>query len=109
MTRKKYKVILAEHADRMLLAHTEFLARVSIPAARKLICEFKDLKNNLSINPHQYPYADDLDVPGIPPNTYRKGVFFGRYKALFLIENSAVYIDAIIDCRQDNKDIYGSQ
>jgi len=108
MTRKKYNVILAEQADRMLLLHIEFLARVSTTAARKLISDFKNLKKKLSLDPLLYPYADNLDVPGIPPDTYRKSIFYGRYKALFLIENNKVYIDAIIDCRQENKDIYSS-
>jgi len=109
MTRKKYKVILATQADRMLLSHTEFLSRVSIPTARKLIAEFKITKKNLSFNPHNYPYADDVDVPDIPQRTYRKCVFYGRYKALFLIDGNAVYIDAILDCRQENSDIFASQ
>ena len=51
--------------------------------------------------------ADDLDVPEIPLETYRKCLFFGRYKAMFLVEDDCVYVDAIIDCRQDNSDIFG--
>ena len=39
--KKKYSVILARQADKMLLLHTEFLARVSPPAARKLLADFK--------------------------------------------------------------------
>jgi len=109
MTRKKHKVIIAERADKMLLSHTEFLARVSTTAARKLITDFKNIMNNLSMNPLQYPYADEVDAPGVPPNKYRKCVFSGRYKALFLVEGNNVYIDAIIDCRQENRGIYAAQ
>ena len=105
MTKKKYSVILADRADKMLLLHTAFLARVSSVAARMLIVDFKKAKQSLAENPFQFPFADVLDAPGIPPETYRKCLFDKRYKALFFVENSDVYIDAIIDCRQENKDI----
>jgi plasmid stabilization system protein ParE len=106
MTKRKHKVILSERADVMLLNHTTFLAKVSTFAARRLISDFKAVTANISRNPEQSPYADELDVPGIPYRTYRKSVFSGRYKALFFIEDNTVYIDAIIDCRQDNNNIF---
>ena len=106
MARKKYNVILARRADRMLLLHTEFLTRVSPVAARRLLVNFKKAVSFLSENPFQYPYADNLDVPGIPTQTYRKCLFTERYKALFLVEGNEVYIDAIIDCRQENENLY---
>ncbi|MCL1820581.1 MAG: hypothetical protein FWG36_08015 [Oscillospiraceae bacterium] len=37
----KYSVILSRRADAMLIAHTEFLARVSPVAARRLLADFK--------------------------------------------------------------------
>jgi len=106
MTRKKYNVILSRRADRMLIMHTEFLTQASIAAAIKLLNDFKKAINYLSDNPFQYPYADELDVSGIPPETYRKCIFDKRYKALYLIEGDDVYIDAVIDCRQENTDLY---
>jgi len=106
MERKEFEVRLSSRSDRMLLAHTEFLARVSPSAARKLLTEFRILRRRLAENPHMFPYADDLDVPSIPPETYKKCVFFGRYKALFLIVGDCVHIDAIIDCRQENRELY---
>ena len=102
MARKTFNVILAERADRMLLVHTEFLAQVSPAAARRLISEFKKVKQRLNKDPYQFPFADELDVPGISQKTYRKCLFFGRYKALFLITDNDVFLDAIIDCRQKN-------
>jgi len=106
MARKKYNVTLAERADKMLLMHTEFLAKVSPSAARRLISEFKKVKQNLSNDPMQFPFADDIDVPGITLKTYRKCIFYGRYKALFVVKDSDVFIDTIIDCRQENADLY---
>ena len=106
MARKTYNVIIAKRADTMLLMHTEFLAKASPTAARRLISEFKKVKQRLNKDPFQFPFADDLDVPGIAPRAYRKCLFYGRYKAIFLVENNDIFIDAIIDCRQDNTDIF---
>ena len=109
MKREKYKVLLADRADKMLLKHTEFLARVSLVAARRLLVGFKKVTNFLAENPLQFPFVDELDVPGIPLKTYRKCLFSERYKAIYLIEGNEVYIDAIIDTRQENRELYRSK
>jgi len=72
MTRQRFNVIISKRAERMLLQHTEFLARVSTTAARKLIKSSEGIEVRLSDNPFQFPFADELDVPGIPLKTYRK-------------------------------------
>ena len=104
----KYNVILSRRADHMLISHTEFLARVSSPAARRLLVDFRKVKKVLEETPFQYPFADERDAPGIPLETYRKCLFDGRYKALYLVEENIVHIDAVIDCRQENDNLYGS-
>jgi len=106
MARGKYKVTLARRADWMLTTHTKFLANVSPNTARRLLADFKASTKRIADNPFQFPYADEMDAPGIPPETYRKCLFDGRYKALFLVEGYDAHIDAIIDCRQENKDLY---
>ena len=106
MAQKPYNVILSRRADGMLLFHTEFLARVSTVGARKLLAAFKKASGMLEDNPLVFAFADEADAPGIPPETYRKCIFYERYKALFLVEDSNVYVDVIIDCRQENKDLF---
>jgi plasmid stabilization system protein ParE len=106
MKKNKYNVELSRRAENMLLQHAEFLARVSLTAARRLIESVKVVEAKLSNNPEIYPYADEIDAFGIPHKTYRKCIFEKRYKALFLIEGSNVYVDAIIDTRQENKNLY---
>ncbi|MDR0380478.1 MAG: hypothetical protein LBH86_00580 [Oscillospiraceae bacterium] len=106
MARGHYKVTLARRADWMLIAHTGFLADVSPAAARGLLTDFKAASKRIADDPFQFPYADEMDVPDMPAETYRKCLFYGRYKALFLVEGDEVYIDAIIDCRQENKSLY---
>jgi len=103
---QKYNVILARRADRMLLSHTEFLARVSPSAARRLLADFRKATKQLAENPLMFPFADELDVPNIPLSTYRKCLFDKRYKAIYLIEGDNVYIDAVIDVRQENAELF---
>jgi plasmid stabilization system protein ParE len=106
MARKKYKVIIASHADEMMLNHTKFLANVSPDAAKRLLEEFKKMTKLIADNPFMFPFADEIDAPSIPPRTYRKCLFSKRYKALFLVEGDEAFIDAIIDCRQENLDVF---
>ena len=74
-----YRVELSRRADNMLISHTEFLARVSPNAARRLLIDFKKATNILKTVPLQYPFADEQDAQGISPETYRKCLFNGRY------------------------------
>jgi hypothetical protein len=90
----------------MLIAHVTFLANVSPVAARGLLAAFRKTSDSIAKGPMKYPYADNLDAADIPHETYRKCLFYDRYKALFLVEGRTVYIDAIIDCRQENKSLY---
>jgi len=106
MAKNNFTVTLSMRAEHMLILHTEFLSRVSFAAADKLIEAFEKAKDLLEENPLQYSFADDFDAVGIPEKTYRKRLFYDRYKMLYLIEGTNVYVDAIIDCRQSNSELY---
>jgi plasmid stabilization system protein ParE len=106
MPNDKFAVTVARRADRMLLSHSRFLAQVSPAAAGRLLLGFRKMTRRLADNPYQFPFADELDAPGLPMETYRKCLIDKRYKCLFLVEGRNVYIDAVIDCRQENKDLY---
>ena len=78
-----YKVILSRRADNMLITHTEFLAKVSPVAARKLLADFRKATKVLEASPFQYPFAEEMDAQGIPAETYRECLFessSGHYK-----------------------------
>ena len=93
----KYDVIISKRAEEMLLVHVRFLARVSVPAAKVLRNGFKDLLESLSSNPFQFQEEVDLNLP---KGKYRRAVLLRRYKILFSVKGSKVYVDAIGDCRQ---------
>ena len=42
-----------------------------------------------------------LIADSIPRNKYRKILFESRYLLLFQIRDNMVYVDAVVDCRQD--------
>ena len=90
---------VASRIDEMLLRHMEFLARASSPAAKQFRKEFASRLEEGKQNPCQFPWETDLNLP---EHTYRKALFFRRYKALFIVEKSNVYLDAAMDCRQDS-------
>jgi hypothetical protein len=87
----------------MLSGHVRFLKRESFGAAQRLVSRYKESIARIAANPFQFPFADGLDVQGIPPNTYRKCMFEDRYKALFLVREGDVFLDAVIDSRMENK------
>ena len=102
MSQPKYQIILARRVDGMLLRHVSFLARVSVPAAKKFRAEFAHLLERLEQNPMQFPVEEDLNLPS---GQYRSALFAKRYKAVFMVEGSTVYLDAVLDCRQDHSDL----
>lgn len=93
----KYRVVVSEEARGMLVSHTKFLAKVSVPASRKFLSAFRDAKAQLSAFPLSGPFDDD---PALPAAIYQKCLFYGRYNILYEVEGKTVYIDAIVDCRQ---------
>ena len=94
----KYTVIVSRRADEMLIQHAKFLARVSVPAAEKMVLEFELILDSLEENPYQYPVDDDCNLP---KGMYRKALFCKWYKALFSVSGTNVFLDAVVDCRQD--------
>ena len=93
----KYTVIAAARVDGQLVRHIRFLAQVSIPAARRFRKQYAGVLDRLEENPHQFPWETD---PNLPEKLYRRALFASRYKALFLVENDKVYLDAVVVCRQ---------
>ena len=81
------------------LPHTEFISRVSVPAAERFVVDFEAIICRLSENPYQFPSCDDPNLADI----YRKAIFAKWYKMIFSVEDDTVYIDAVVDGRQSPK------
>lgn len=95
---KKYQVIVSDRAKRMLGAHIRFMAQANKDAA---IAQKKTLMaamRSLSQMPQRFPF---FEAVYIPPNKYHKMFVAEWYLILYQIQDDTVYIDYILDCRQD--------
>lgn len=96
--RKKYKVVISERAKRMLGTHIRFLAQVSKTAAASKKKQILDELASLTDMPQRFPPADSGDVIS---NSYRKMYIANWYLAIYHICEDTVFVDYILDCRQD--------
>jgi len=82
----------------MLGAHAKFLAQRSPAAAREMKVKIITAIRSLSEMPERCPFFTGEFVPG---NKYHKIVVDSRYLILYQIMDSVVFVDYIIDGRQD--------
>jgi len=82
----------------MLLSHTRFLAQVSENAANRLVEAFAEKAKTLVYMPERCPW---LTGDTVPQRKYRKLIFEKHYMLIFQIIGDKVYVDAMVDCRQD--------
>ena len=94
----RYKVIISNQAKEDLLLHVRFLAQINRSAAhsqrKRLIEEIRSLEEM----PYRYPFFNE---PYIPPNKYHKLYVDNYYLVLYQVRDDTVYVDWIVDCRQD--------
>lgn len=94
----QYKVIVSARSHQMLASHFRFLAQKSPPAARRIKNELLEAIRSLEDMPERFPF---LEAEYIPPNKYHKMFVQKWYLILYQIKDQTVYVDYIIDCRQD--------
>ena len=95
---EKYDVIVSNRAAQMLVESAAFLAKVSVPAAKRLVDEFEKTINSLVFMPKRCAvFKADM----IPRNSYRYIIFEKKYCALFQIKDNTVFVDYVIDCREE--------
>jgi len=95
---REYTVIIGGPATEMLVQHARFLAGASETAAQRLVLEFKVKAKTLETMPGRCPW---LSHPLIPEHKYKKLIFEKHYMLIFQIIGKNVYVDAMVDCRQD--------
>lgn len=94
----QYKVIVSDRARQMLAGHVWFLAQKSPNAARKVKNELMDAVRSLHQMPERFPF---LNAEFIPLNKYHKMFVEKWYLILYQIKDQTVYVDYIVDCRQN--------
>lgn len=95
---KRYQVIVSDEATQMLLTHVRYLARVSEAAANDLIAEFSQKAKSLESLPERNSWLSDLFIP---KEKYRKIQLLKWYLILYQVKGNNVFVDAVVDCRQD--------
>ena len=94
----QYKVIISDKAKSMLGMHIRFLAQVNKSAAVKLKNRLVTEIRSLEDMPQRYPFFNENYIP---PNKYHKLFIENWYLVLYQIKDDTVYVDWIVDCRQD--------
>jgi plasmid stabilization system protein ParE len=96
----QYNVIVSDRARQHLVGHVRFLAQKSPTAARKVKNGLMNAIRSLHEMPERFSF---LEVEFIPSNKYHKMFVEKRYLVLYQIKDQTVYVDYIVDCRQDYK------
>ncbi len=93
-----YTVIVSDKAKKMLAEHVRFLARINKDAAKRTKNRIMDALRSLDHFPSRFPFFEN---DYIPRNKYHKMFVENTYLILYQIKDTTVYVDFIVDCRQD--------
>ena len=94
----QYRVIVSDRARQMVANHVRLMAQKSPSAARKVKNELMNAIRSLYQMPERFPFPE---AEFIPPNKYHKMFIEKWYLILYQIKDQTVYVDYIVDCRQD--------
>lgn len=94
---QRYRVVVSQRAEGMLLEHLRFVAQVSIEAALALQREITSTLESLQSMPARYPF---FEGELIPPNRYHKLYAGGYYLILYQVLGDTVEIAAVCDTRK---------
>ena len=95
----EYNVIVDTAANDRMYDHFEFMARVSVSAAERLLDGLLESISSLEYMPNRNPV---YDRPYLQKGKYRYLISCDRYRIVYQIEGKYVYIDDIQDCRQSD-------
>jgi len=94
-----YEIIIDPAANDHMAEHYEFLAQVSESAARRLLMRLHRDIQSLQTMPFRNPVFNSLYVS---PLKYRYLMSNERYRIIYQIVETTVFVDDIQDCRQDD-------
>lgn len=93
-----YRIIISDRAKHLLGSHLQYLAQVSPQAAAALKDQLLAAIRSLETMPHRCPFFNEAYIPA---NKYHKLLAENRYLILYQIKDTCVYVDYVLDCRQD--------
>jgi len=92
-----YNVSISPRISKDINKHLDFLAKVSIKAAERLEKDFAEKIATLC----ETPTSNQILVFKGENTMYRKLFVPKRYLILYEIEGNNVFVDYVVDCRQD--------
>ena len=93
----EYTVIIDPAVNDRMFEHYEFLARVNVKAAERLLDGLLKDVRSLEYMPYRNPI---YDRPYLSHGKYRYMLSCERYRIIYQIEGNTVYVDDIQACRQ---------
>jgi len=103
---KVYQVIIDPAANDRMFEHFEFLARVSVSAANRLLEGLLKSIRTLKTSPFRNP---PYNRPYLTPGKYRYMISDKKYRIIYQVDGDFVFVDDIQDCRQDeDKNIFNA-
>lgn len=94
----EYRVIISDRAKGLMGTHVLFLSQVSPKAAAELKTALIEATHSLSSMPERCPFFNEQYIPA---NRYHKLVVNKNYLIIYQIKDSVVFVEYILDCRQD--------
>jgi len=96
---KEYTVIVDPAVNDRMYDHFEFLARVNVSAAERLLDQLTDDMQSLESLPYRNPV---FNRPYLKSGKYRYMVSCQKYLIVYQIVDNTVFIDDIQDSRQSD-------
>ncbi len=93
-----YQVVVSKRAAHQLVNQSAFVARLDERLAHSLVKEFNEAAQSLQRFPYRHPAIRSAEFV---TDKYRKMVFNKRYILIYQIKGEMVYIEYVIDGRQD--------
>ncbi len=95
---KQYKVIVSQKSMDCIAGMVLYIAEENMQAARNVKNAILGAIRSLQSMPERAPF---LEGEFIPYNKYRKMVVLRRYLIIYQIKDNVVYVDYVVDCKQD--------
>lgn len=96
--KKVFQVTVSKRATEILVSHAAFLSKISSEKAEQLVVSFESATKSLEKMPYRCPR---ISYEYMPDRKYRSLLFEKRYLIIFQISGETVFIDYVLDCRQD--------
>ncbi|WP_367567941.1 type II toxin-antitoxin system RelE/ParE family toxin [Lacrimispora sp.] len=95
---QKYKVMISGRVKKMLETHIRFMMQVHKESAVAKKKQIISALCSLSKMPKRFPFFGEMYIP---PNKYHKMFIEKSYLVLYQIQDDIVYVDYILDFRQE--------